>query len=78
MSFVGYGVGRWGKFRELAIILSVRQSYGDSALIEERPAQLFLEHEAFDLISFIEIGIDAGWDFVLLTYGLQQGFGLSR
>jgi hypothetical protein len=59
--------GVWESSENWQLFYRLRQSYGDNSLIEEHPAQLFLEHEAFDLISFIQTGIGAGWDFVLLT-----------
>jgi hypothetical protein len=59
--------GVWESSENWHLFYRLRQSYGDNSLIEENPAQLFLEHEDSDLISYIQIGISAGWDFVLLT-----------
>jgi hypothetical protein len=47
----------------------LRQSYGDHHLLEEAPGHLFLEHEAEDLASFLQLAILNGWGGYVLTQG---------
>jgi hypothetical protein len=59
--------GIWKSSENWHLYYRLRQSYGDDRLIEDAPAHLFLDYEAHDLISFMQIGLSAGWDFCLLT-----------
>jgi hypothetical protein len=57
----------WGIWTEnLHLYYRLRQSYGDPRLLHEAPGHLFLEYEAADLVSFLEVGIVCGWDIHLL------------
>jgi hypothetical protein len=50
----------------------LRQSYGDSGLLEDAPGHLFLSHEQADFTSFLQVGILNGWEmhaFPELAYG---------
>jgi hypothetical protein len=60
--------GIWESSENWHLYYRLRQSYGDYRLIEEAPAHLFLDYEIHDLISFLQIGLSAGWDFCLLTH----------
>jgi hypothetical protein len=59
--------GIWEGSENWHLYYRLRQSYGDCRLIEEAPAHLFLDCETDDLISFLQIGLIAGWDCCLLT-----------
>lgn len=43
-----------------------RESYGDRRLVEDAPGHFFLRHEKADLLSFIQILLQNGWDFWVL------------
>jgi hypothetical protein len=60
--------GIWESSENWHLYYRLRQSYGDHQLLEEAPAHLFLEHESHDLISFLQIGLAAGWDISLLSH----------
>jgi len=53
----------------------VRQSYQDHQLLYEAPGHLFLDYEEPDFITFLQIGLLAGWDMHLiprLAYGVAD------
>jgi hypothetical protein len=52
----------WPSSENWHIYYRLRQSYGDFRLIDEAPGHLFLESEAGDLVSFLQLGITFGWD----------------
>ena len=57
--------------RELALVhlfYKLRHSYGDLRLLHEAPGHLFLEHEAEDLASFLQIAMLNGWGGYILTH----------
>lgn len=64
--------GIWESSENWHLFYRLRQSYGDHQLIEDAPAQLFLDYEADDLISFLQLGLTAGWDISLLSH---DGYG---
>ncbi len=57
--------GIWESSENWHLYYRLRQSYGDFRLIEEAPGHLFLEYETPDLISFLHLGLSAGWDMHL-------------
>jgi hypothetical protein len=59
--------GVWGGSENWHLYYKLRQSYGDRQLIDEAPGHLFLEHEAEDLASFLQVAMLNGWDGYLLT-----------
>ena len=58
--------GIWGSSENLHLYYTLRRAYGDLRLLHEAPAHLFLDYEAVDLVSFLEVGILCGWDLHLL------------
>jgi len=57
----------WGVWDEnLHLYYRLRQSYGDNRLLNEAPGHFFLEYEAVDMASFLEVMILCGWDVHLL------------
>lgn len=64
--------GVWESSENWHLYYRLRQSYGDSRLLQEAPGHLFLEFETHDLVSFLQIGLTAGWDMHLLPFG---GYG---
>jgi hypothetical protein len=54
--------GVWGSSENLHLYYRLRQSYGELRLLEEAPAHLFLNYEAADLVSFLQVGLLCGWD----------------
>jgi hypothetical protein len=64
--------GIWESSENWHLYYRLRQSYGDVRLIEEAPGHLFLNHESHDLVSFLQVGLSAGWDMHLLPAG---GYG---
>ena len=61
----------WGIWSadNLHLYYHLRQSYGEHRLLDEAPAHLFLDYEAADLVSFLQVGILCGWDMHLLPFG---------
>jgi len=45
----------------------VRQTYGDNRLLHDAPGHLFLEYEAQDLASFLQLSMLNGWGGYVLT-----------
>ena len=67
--------GVWPSSENWHLYYRLRQSHGDQRLIHEAPGHLFLEFEAADLVSFVEIGLIAGWDMHLIpTIGYGRAF----
>jgi hypothetical protein len=65
-------VGPWRSSQNWHLYYRLRQSYGDQRLIDEAPDHLFLDFEEPEFVSFLQIGILAGWDMWLvpeLDYG---------
>jgi hypothetical protein len=60
--------GIWRSSENLHLYYRLRQSYGDQRLLDEAPALLFLDYEAADLVSFLEVGIACGWDMHLIPF----------
>ena len=58
--------GIWRSSENLHLYYRLRQSYGDQRLLEEAPGHLFLDYEAADLVSFLQVGIVCGWDMHLI------------
>jgi hypothetical protein len=58
--------GVWPSSENWHLYYRLRQSYGDQRLLHEAPGHLFLDYEAGDLVSFIEVAILCGWDAHLL------------
>lgn len=64
--------GVWPSSENWHLYYRLRQSYGDRRLLDEAPGHLFLPYEAADLISFLQVGLIAGWDMYLLP---SDGYG---
>jgi transglutaminase-like putative cysteine protease len=59
--------GIWPSSENWHLYYKLRQSYGDLRLLHESPGHLFLEHEAEDLASFLQIAMLNGWGGYVLT-----------
>ena len=64
--------GIWESSENWHLYYRLRQGYGDVRLIEEAPGHLFLNYESQDLVSFLQVGLSAGWDMHLLP---SRGYG---
>jgi hypothetical protein len=64
--------GVWPSSENWHLYYRIRQSYSDQRLIHEAPGHLFLEFEAADLVSFVQIGLIAGWQMHLIP---TAGYG---
>lgn len=53
--------GIWPSSENWHLYHKLRQSYGDMGLLHERPGHLFLQHEAEDLASFLQLSMLNGW-----------------
>jgi hypothetical protein len=53
----------------LQLYYRLRQSYGDHQLLEDAPGHLFLDYEAADLVSFLQVAVLCGWDAHVLPLG---------
>jgi len=59
--------GIWSSTENWHLYYRLRQSYGDNLLLDEAPGHLFLEHEAEDLASFLQLSMLNGWGGYVLT-----------
>lgn len=59
--------GVWQSSENWHLYYKLRQSFGEHRLLEEAPGHLFLDFEAADVVTFIQVALAAGWDFQLLT-----------
>jgi hypothetical protein len=59
--------GIWPSSENWHLYYRLRQGYDDYRLIEEAPAHLFLNYEDNDLASFLQVGLNSGWDMFLGT-----------
>jgi len=59
--------GIWASSENWHLYYKLRQSYADYRLLQEAPGHLFLEHEAEDLGSFLQISMLNGWGGYVLT-----------
>ena len=59
--------GIWPSSENWHLYYKLRQTYGDWRLLEEAPGHLFLEHEAEDLATFLQIAMLNGWGGYVLT-----------
>ena len=58
----------WQGSENWHVYYRLRQSYDDSRQLHEAPGHLFLEHEAEDLASFLQIAMLNGWGGYVLTH----------
>jgi len=59
--------GIWPSSENWHLYYKLRQTYGDWRLLHEAPGHLFLEHEAEDLATFLQIAMLNGWGGYVLT-----------
>jgi len=59
--------GIWPSSENWHLYYKLRQTYGDNRLLHEAPGHLFLEPEAEDLASFLQLSILNGWGGYVLT-----------
>lgn len=59
--------GIWPSSENWHLYYKLRQTYGDNRLLQEAPGHLFLEHEAEDLASFLQLSMLNGWGGYVLT-----------
>jgi len=57
----------WPSSENWHLYYKLRQTYGDNRLLHDAPGHLFLEHEAEDLASFLQISMLNGWGGYVLT-----------
>lgn len=60
--------GVWGSSENWHLYYKLRQTHGDQRLLHEAPGHLFLEYEAEDLTSFLQIAMLNGWGGYILTH----------
>jgi hypothetical protein len=60
--------GIWTSSENWHLYYRLRQTYADQRLLHEAPGHLFLEHEAEDLASFLEVAMLNGWGGYVLTH----------
>jgi hypothetical protein len=59
--------GIWSSSENWHLYYKLRQTYGDKRQLHEAPGHLFLEHEAEDLASFLQLSMLNGWGGYVLT-----------
>ena len=57
----------WRSSENLHLYYRLRETYGDRRLLSEAPGHLFLDHEAEDLASFLQVAMLNGWGGYVLT-----------
>jgi hypothetical protein len=60
--------GIWPSSENWHLYYKLRQGYGDLRLLHEAPGHLFLEYEAEDLSSFLQLSMLNGWGGYVLTH----------
>ena len=60
--------GIWGSSENWHLYYKLRQSYTDQRLLHEAPGHFFLDYEAEDLASFLELAMLNGWGGYVLTH----------
>jgi hypothetical protein len=60
--------GIWPSSENWHLYYRVRHSYSDHRLLYEAPGHLFLEYEAEDLASFLQLSMLNGWSGYILTH----------
>jgi hypothetical protein len=58
--------GIWPSSENWHLYYKFRQTYGDQRLLAEAPGHLFLEYEAEDLASFLQLAMMNGWGGYIL------------
>jgi hypothetical protein len=59
--------GIWPSSENWHLYYRLRHTYSDLRLLHEAPGHLFLEHEAEDLASFLQVAMLNGWGGYVLT-----------
>ena len=59
--------GIWSSTENWHLYYQLRHSHGDHRLLHEAPGHLFLEYEAEDLTSFLQLSMLNGWGGYVLT-----------
>jgi hypothetical protein len=59
--------GIWPSSENLHLYYRLRQSYNDHRLLHEAPGHFFLQHEAEDLASFLQLAMLNGWGGYILA-----------
>jgi hypothetical protein len=59
--------GIWSPSENWHLYYKLRHTYGDSRLLHESPGHLFLDYEAEDLSSFLQLAMLSGWGGYILT-----------
>jgi hypothetical protein len=59
--------GIWPSCENWHLYYKLRQTYGENRLLPDAPGHLFLEHEAKDLASFLQLSMLNGWGGYVLT-----------
>ena len=57
----------WPSSENWHLYYKLRQTYNEQRLLQEAPGHLFLEHEAEDLASFLQVAMSNGWGGYILT-----------
>jgi hypothetical protein len=59
--------GIWSSSENWHLYQLLRKSHGEHRLLQEAPGHLFLDYEAADLASFLQVSVMNGWGGYLLT-----------
>ena len=60
--------GIWPSSENWHVYYKLRHTYGDVRLLHEAPGHFFMEHEAEDLASFLQLAMLNGWGGYVLTH----------
>jgi hypothetical protein len=60
--------GIWPSSENWHLYYTLRQAYHDQRLLHEAPGHLFVEHEAEDLATFLQVAMLNGWGGYLLPH----------
>jgi hypothetical protein len=64
----------WPSSENWHLYYRLRQSYGDPRLLHEAPGHLFLDYEAADFVTFLQLAVSFGWGAEILPH-LTAGAG---
>lgn len=70
--------GVWPSSENWHLYYRLRASYGDHRLLHDAPGHLFLDFEAADLVTFLQVTLASGWDAEILPQLAYGGAGNAR
>jgi hypothetical protein len=70
--------GVWPSSENLHLFYRLRESYGERRHLHDAPGHSFLGHENADLATYIQVALQFGWGFYLVTSPSYQSAFVSH